>query len=469
MQIMILGANQVAKGLVESLSKEEHDLTVVGTEDLVLRDLAERFDIRTITGSLSYPMVQRNAGAEEADMVIAVSDNDEINMIACEVAHALFHIPTKIARIRTADYLERKELFGDNKIAIDVRISPEKMITDHISRLIEYPGADQVYDFAEGKVRMVLIKPYYGGVLIGKSLAEIHQHVDDIQVRVVAIFRQGKAVNLNEQTIIETGDELLFVCQREHIRTMMDNFGRLEGTHNRVMIAGGGNIGARLAESLEAKYQVKLIEQDQARADSIANDLSNTTVLCGDVSDIRLLSDENIENMDVFVSVTNDDEANIMSCMQAKRLGVRQAIALVKRPAYLDLIKSSEIDIAISPQQITVGSILAHVRQGDINKVYTLANSTAELLDITVHQDTKSAGVLGATIRGCRLPIGAEIAGIVRGGDTLILDRDTIIEAEDQLLIFVEDSKRITAIEKLFYVEESSTSESMESEYTNRK
>jgi trk system potassium uptake protein TrkA len=452
MQIIILGDNEVAKGLTETLCNEDHDVTLVGEDADKIEQLKERFDIRTITGSPSYPNILRQAGAEDADMLIAVTDNDEVNMIACEVAHALYHTPTKVARIRALEYLDKKNLFGSDVIAIDVCISPEKMVTDHISRLIEYPGATQVYDFAEGKVRMVLLKPYYGGVLIGKALREIKASLPNIAIRVVAIFRQRTPLELTADTIIETGDELLFLCHRENIRTVMKAFGREDRRNNRIMIAGGGNIGFRLAQSLEAKYQVKIIEHNEKRANYVANDLSNTTVLHGDVSDKKLLLDENIENMDVFCAVTNDDEANIMSCMQAKRLGVRQVMALVKRFAYVELIEGSEIDIAISPQQITVGSILAHIRKGDITKVYSLPNNSAEILEIIAHGDPKTSKVVGKAIKQVKLPHGTLIAGLVRGDNDLLLVRDTVIEAEDRVIVFVENSKRVSSIEKLFQV-----------------
>ena len=452
MQIIILGDNEVAKGLTETLAQEEHDVTLVGTDVARLTQLEEGFDIRIINGFPSFPSVLRSAGAENADMLIAVTDNDEVNMVACEVSHALFHIPMKIARIRAIEYLDKKELFTDSIIAIDVRISPEKMVTNHIGRLIEYPGALQVYDFTDGKVRMVLIRPYYGGILIGKSLAEMHEYLEDIEIRVVAIFRDRHPIKLDGNTIIETGDELLFLAVRDYIREVMEALGRLDSPNNRIMIAGGGNIGLRLAESLEAKYQVKLIEHNEARADHIASDLSNTTVLRGDVSDKRMLIDENIENMDVFCAVTDDDAANIMSCMQAKRLGVRQVVALVKRPAYFDLIEDSEIDIPISPQKITVGSILAHIRKGDIVRVHSLPNSNAEVIEIVAHGDANSSKVVGKTVSEVKLPHGAAIAAIVRHEDTLIFARDMLIEAEDHLLVFVEDTKRIGSIEKLFQV-----------------
>ena len=452
MQIIILGDNEVSKGLATAISSNEHDVTVVGTSETALNEFAENLDIRVIHGYPSYPNVLRQAGADDADMLIAVTDNDEVNMIACEVAHALFNTPNKIARIRAAEYLDKKALFGNEVIAIDVCISPEKMITDHIVQLIAYPGAQRVYDFAGGKVRMVLIKPYYGGVLIGKALSEIKDYVKNIPLRVVAIMRDGQAIKINKNTIIETGDDLLFITGRDNIRKMMDAFGRLDRANSRIMIAGGGNIGMRLAESLQVKYQVKLVEHNQRRSDHIANELSTATVLYGDASDKKLLIDENIENMDVFCAVTNDDEANIMSCMQAKRLGVRQVMALVKRPAYADLVAGSEIDIPISPQQITVGSILAHIRKGDIVSVYNMPNSQAEVIEVVVHGDEKNSKTIGTSIREVKTPTGVSISGLIRNHSDLILERDTVIQSEDHILVFVEDSKYISGVEKLFNV-----------------
>ncbi len=453
MQIIILGGNEVAKGLTGTLSQEGHDVTMVDKDNRILQQMEEAFDIRTINGFPSFPSVLRSAGAENADMLVAVTESDEINMVACEVAHALFQIPFKIGRIRALEYLEKKELFSETVIPIDVCISPEKMITDHISRLIEYPGALQVYDFAGGKLRMVLIRPYYGGILIGKSLTEMQEVIKGVNLRVVAIFRDSQPLKLEGNTIIQTGDDVLFLTERDDIRSVMEAFGRSDSANNRIMIAGGGRIGFRLAEHLEVKYQVKLIEHGQQRADHIAKDLSNTTVLYGDVSDKRMLLDENIENMDVFCAVTNDDETNIMSCLQAKRLGVRQAMALVKHPAYFELMAGSDIDITLSPQQITIGSILTHVRNGDIVTVHRLPIGDAEVIEIVAHGDEKNSKVVGHSVNAVKLPRGVAIAAVVRGDDnTLIFARDVIIEPNDRVLVFIKDTKRITSIDNLFQV-----------------
>lgn len=451
MEIIILGDNEVANGLTETLSKEEHNVTLVSTNIDQLDTMREECDIRTIFGMPSYPDILSQAGAANADMLVAVTDSDEVNMVACEVAHALFDTPMKVARIRAKEYLDTQSLFGNDVIAIDVTICPEQMVTNHLSRLITYPGASQVYNFADGEIRMVLIRPYYGGVLIGKSLAEINQFLE-VPVRIVCLFREGKSLTLAGNIIIETGDQLLFVCASEHIKLVMQALGRFENSNKRVMIAGGGNIGLRLAEALEEKYSVKIIDHNHQRTKHLANNLSSTIVLEGDASDKKLLINENIESMDVFCAVTNDDEANIMSCMQAKRLGVRHVIALVKQVAYVDLIDNSEIDIVISPQKIMIGSILAHIRRGDITKVYSLPMGTAEVLELVVHGDDKTSNVIGRAINALKLPKGSSVAGIIRGGNNLMLQRETKIESDDKVLIFVEASKCVAKVEEFFHV-----------------
>ena len=451
MKIIILGDNEVANGLTETLSKEEHSVTLVSSNPEQLNTMREECDIRTILGAPSYPDILSQAGAASADMLVAVTNNDEVNMVACEVAHALFNIPMKVARVRAKEYLDVPSLFGSDVIAIDVTICPEQMVTNHLSRLITYPGASQVYNFAEGDIRMVLIRPYYGGVLIGKSLAEINQFLT-VPMRVVCLFREGKSVNLNGNTIIETGDQLLFLSASEDIKPIMQALGRFEHNNKHIMIAGGGNVGLRLAQALEASYAVKIIDHNHQRSLHLANNLTSTIVLEGDVSDKKLLVNENIESMDVFCAVTNDDEANIMSCMQAKRLGVRHVIALVQQAAYVDLIDNSEIDIVISPQKIMIGSILAHIRQGDISNVYSLPIGTAEVLELIVHGDEKNSKVVGRAINALNLPKGTSIAGIMRGKNNLHLQRDTVIEAEDKVLVFVENSKCVVKIEEFFHV-----------------
>ncbi len=453
MNIIILGAGQVGGTLAENLAREENDVTLVDSDVHQLREWQARLDIRTVNGPGAYPNVLRQAGADNADMLIAVTNSDETNLVACQVAAKIFHTPTKIARIRSPRYLAHKEeLFTESGFAVDVFISPEQLVTDYISRLIEYPGALQVLDFAGGQVRLVAIRPYFGGPLVGKSLSSLKEHMPHYKARVAAIYRGNRSIPLTGSTVIEIGDEVFFVAESSHIRDVMATLRRLDNNYKRVMIAGGGNIGVRLALQLEEKYQVKIIDHNAERTQQLANLLTSATVLRGDASDRELLLEENIEYTDVFCALTNDDEVNIMSCMQAKRMGVRQVMALITRTAYVDLIEGSDIDIAISPQQATIGSILTHIRRGDIVNVHSLRRGAAEAMEVVAHGDRKTSKVIGRKIADIKLPKGANLGAIVRDNKVVMPEKDTVIEPEDHVILFLADNKHIDEVERLFQV-----------------
>jgi len=452
MKIIILGAGQVGSSVAEHLASEANDITVVDTRTSCLQDLQDRFDLRTIHGSASHPDVLRNAGAEDADMIIAVTNSDETNMVACQVAYTLFHTPTKIARVRSRGYLAYSQLFAQDALPIDVLISPEQVVIDYVQRLIEYPGALQVLDFAGGKVRLVAVKAYYGGPLVGHELRELKEHMPGIKTRVAAIFRRGTPIIPEGNTVIEVDDEVFFIAATEDIRAVMSELRRLDKPVKRVMLVGGGNIGMGLAKVLENNYQVKLIEHNAARARAISEELNNTLVLLGDAADGDLLVEENIENMDVFCSVTNDDEANILSAMLAKRLGAKKVMTLINRAAYVGLVESGEIDIAISPNQATIGSLLTHIRRGDVVVVHSLRRGAAEAMEAIAHGDVRSSKVVDRAVENIKLPPGTTIGAIVRGDEVVIAHHDTVIEAEDHVILFLVNKKQITEVEKLFQV-----------------
>ncbi|MCW9024220.1 MAG: Trk system potassium transporter TrkA [Gammaproteobacteria bacterium] len=452
MKIIILGAGQVGSSLSQNLAHEANDITVVDTNEAALQSLQDRFDLRTVTGNASHPDVLKRAGAEDADMLIAVTDSDETNMIACQVTYTIFHTPTKIARVRSVEYLKHPQLFSQEALPIDVLISPEQIITDYIQRLIKYPGALQVLDFANGLVQLVGMKAYYGGPMVGHELREIGAHMPGIETRVAAIYRQDRAIIPEGHTVIEAGDEVFFIAATDHIRTVMSELRRLDTPYQRIMIVGGGNIGKRVAKALEGDYQVKLIDHNAERTLALANELNNTMVLYGDGADEELLLEENIEHTDVFCALTNDDEANILSSMLAKRLGARKVMTLINRAAYVDLVQGGDIDIAISPQQSTIGSLLAHVRRGDVVKVHSLRRGAAEAIEAIAHGDKASSKVVGRHIGELSLPEGTTIGAIVRGAQVIIAHHDTIIEPEDHVILFLTNKNRIFEVEKLFQV-----------------
>ena len=452
MQIIILGAGQVGGSLAEVLVHEDHDITLVDTDTKRLKQLQERLDLQTIVGRCSYPSVLRQAGADDADMVIAVTSSDEINMVACQVAHSLFNTPKKIARIRSQHYFIRKELFGHQDLPIDVFINPEQLVTDLVTELVAHPGALQVLNFAQGRVKLVAVKPFYGGPMVGKPIAEFHQKIQGMQARIAAIFREDHSIPLTDETVIEIGDEVFFLASDSDSHAVMHCLKPQKKTNKRIMIAGGGHIGSSLARALEGRYQLKLIDHNAARCMELANTLSETTVLQGEASDPELLNHENIDDVDVFCAVTNDEEANILSCLQAKKLGAKQVMALINRAAYVDLIEGGGINIAISPQQVTIGSILTHIRRGDVVCVHSLRRGAAEAIELVVHGDRKTSKVIGKPIKKIAWPSSATLGAIIRQDEVLFPDENGIILAGDHVIIFVADQRQVTAVEKLFKV-----------------
>lgn len=453
MNIIILGAGQVGSSVAENLSSEANDITLVDSNPSLLSELSDRLDIQTVVGHASHPDILEKAGIGDADMLIAVTRNDETNIVACQVAHSLFHTPTKIARIRSQEYLKYKNLFNDHDLPIDVLISPEQLIAEHIQRLVEYPGALQVLDFAGGRARLVGVKAYYGGPLVGHEISDLKKHMPGIDARVAAIFRRGKGIVPDGHQVIEADDEVFFIAATEDIRAVMSELRKLDKPIKRIMLAGGGNIGRRLAMAMEDKYRVKLIDRNLDRTEELSRTLSKTIVLLGDTADEDLLLEENIDQMDVFCALTNDDEANILSSMLVKRLGTRKVMSLINRHAYVDLMESEgTIDVAISPQQITISGLLAHVRRGDVVAVHSLRRGAAEAIEAIAHGDEANSKVVGKRVEQVKLPEGTTIGAIIRGEEVMMAHHDIVIENEDHLILFLLDKKKFHAVEKLFQV-----------------
>jgi trk system potassium uptake protein TrkA len=454
MKILILGAGQVGSSAAYHLSREEaNEVTVVDMRPDVLRELQDRLDIRTVVGHAAYPDVLERAGASDADIVVALTDTDETNMIACQIAYTSFRTPTKIARIRAAEYMNANNLFTQDAIPIDVRISPEQLVCSYIEQLILYPGSSQVLDFADGRVRLVGAKADREGLLVGQRIATLKDHIPNTEGRIAAIYREGKAMLPKGDTVIQEGDEVFFITDRKDIRVFMSEMRGLEDPVRRVVIAGGGNIGLRLALALEQTNQVKLIERDPIRARRISEQLNKAIVLVGDAADEELLLEENIDNVDVFCALTNSEESNILSSMLAKRLGAHKVMALINRASYVDLVESGSIDIAISPQQVTIGSLLAHVRRGDVVKVHSLRRGAAEAMEAIAHGDKNSSRVVGRQIAEIELPKGTAIVAIVRGDKVIIAHHDTMIETDDHMILFMTDRRKIEHLESLFQVD----------------
>ena len=453
MKIIILGAGQVGGTLTEHLADEQNDVTVVDSSDSALRQLQERLDIRTVKGDASKPTTLADAGAQDADMLIAVTDSDEVNMLAGAIAYTLYRTPTKICRIREVDYLnEDKKLFQSGAIPVDVSISPERLVTDAIHQLILNPGSLQVLDFAGGKIRLVAVRAVDGGPIVGRELQEIREHMPSVDTRVAAIFRKSQSAIIPEgSTVVEPDDEAFFIAASENIRAVTSELRKLDEPYKRVMIAGGGKIGASLAKRLEQDYQVKVLELNYDRCRQLSEELEESIVLNGSANDSKLLQQENIANTDVFCALTNNGESNIMMSMLAKRLGAKKVITLITNSAYAELV-GQEIDIAISPQQITISSLLTHVRKGDISAVHSLRRGAAEALEMTAHGDPKTSKVVGRRLDELDLPPGATVGAILRGDQVIIAHRHVVVEEDDHVILFLTDPSKISLVEKLFVV-----------------
>ncbi len=462
MKILILGAGQVGGTLAENLANEANDITVVDSDSVRLRELQDRLDIRTMHGRASYPTILKDAGAEDAEMVIAVTNSDETNMVACQVTKLLYKTPTTICRVRAGAYLGKQELFYNRDtekeldrlrgFPIDVLISPEHLVTQHITRLIEYPGTLQVLEFSKGLARLVALRATKGGPLVGRELSYLRTHMPKIDTRVAAIFRKDRAIMPQGDTVIEDGDEVFFIAAADHIRSVMSELQPLSKPYKRIFICGGGNIGYRLANTLESRYQVKILERDHERCVMLSERLQKTVVLEGNAANKDILLEENIESTDVFCAVTNDDETNIIASLLAKRLGARKVLTLINNPDYVDLIQGGVIDVAISPQQTTIGSLLTHVRRGDVVNVHSLRRGAAEAIEAIAHGDHRSSKVVGKRLDEIHLPPGTTIGAIVRHNEVLIAHDHLRVQPDDHVILFLVDKSRIRDVEKLFQV-----------------
>ncbi|MFZ4537746.1 Trk system potassium transporter TrkA [Propionivibrio sp.] len=471
MRIVILGAGQVGTSVAQSLVSESNDITVVDNNRERLENLQVRLDLRTIVGNAILPSTLRDAGLADADMLIAVTQSDQTNLVACKLAHTLFNVPTRIARLRSPEYLDNPELLGEANFAVNYALCPEQVITDYIVKLVEFPEALQVLSFANGRVALVGVKAYAGGLMVGKPIREMREHLgDNVDARISAIFRQDHPVTPTGDTIIEDGDEVFVLAADEHIRRVMVEMRRMTAPVKRVIIAGGGNVGLRVARMLEGKCAVKIIECNPERTQIIANLIGEGLVLLGDATDEDLLEQESIEETDLFLALTNDDEDNIMSASLAKNMGCKRVLALINRRVYADLVQGGPIDIAISPALVSIGDLLTHVRRGFVAKVHSLRRGAAEAIEIVVHGDQKSSRVVGRRVGELPVIPGATLVAIVRDldklediayagmimikkkGHVVIAHKQEVIRSADHVIVFCLNKKVVKKVEQLFQV-----------------
>ena len=453
MRILILGAGQVGSTLARYLgSDKEHDITIVDKHSNNLLPLQRHLDIKTVLGHASHPNILEEAGIKNMDMLIAVTKSDESNMLACQIAHTLYRVKKKIARIRTAEYLHVKELFSPDAIPIDFVITPEKSVTNYIKRVIEEPGAAQVFEFENGIVQLVETRAYKGTPMVGEPIKELHRHLSKTQMRIVALYRNGNAIPAYGDTIIKDGDRVYFVTNKKSISKVLKEFRRLDKAYKNIIIAGGGLIGLRVAKFLEKnKYKTHIIEMNKQRVNQICNELEDTLVLHGNASDEELLLEEGIENTDLFLALTDSDETNVIVSILAKRLGAYKTIALVKRHVYEDLAKQSKyVDMVVSPDRITTSDILSHIRRGDTMAVHSLHQGKAEAIEIIAHSNEDNSNAVGKTIKQIELPNGVVIGSIVRSNEVIMASKKVRIQEGDHVLLVLTDTSKIHLVEALF-------------------
>ena len=469
MNIVILGAGRVGESVAESLASERNDITVIDIDPQRLRALQDRLDLRGVPGNGIQPSVLEEAGIGDADLFIACAPMDETNLVACKVAHDRFNVPTTIARLRSPEFEDGSPLMDKTTgFAVDRVICPEESVTRYIGQLVQHPEALQVLEFAQGLVSLIAVRAVAGGPLVRHSLAEIPALVPGTDMRIVAIYRQDQALtDLDGRTRIEPGDEVFVLAAKQHLDTVLGALRERDRPVKRLMIAGGGKVGLRLARQVKDELQVKIIEANRPRCDYLASQLpSDVLVLHGDSTDEELMGEENVQDMDLFVALTSDDEDNILACLLAKKMGARRVLALINRKAYAELVQGTQIDIAISPSQTVIGELLAYVRRGDVEAVHSLRRGAAEALEGIVRGDRKTCRMAGRRVEEIGLPPGAQVGAIVRGlhrpdgteaGEdaqplVLMAHHDTVIEPNDHVIVFVPNKRMVGQVEKLFQV-----------------
>ena len=449
-KIAVLGGGQVGSSLAKILTDDGNDITLIDTDSSVIEALQEDNDIKTIHGNASSPSVLEQAEVNDCDILIATTASDEVNLVSCHLAKKMFNVPTVIARLRNSEFQVSTSGFDLDLFSIDSIISPSQLVTDFIKNIIEHPGAFQAYDFADGMLQVIGATVLKDGPLAGRKLSEFKKHLPNVDVKVIALYRDRKILPVNGATIIETGDDLFFLATEENMRFMSElskNQSRIEN----IMIAGGGIVGMTLASKLSEKFSTKIIEKDLIRSKYLSESLEDTVVLNDDVSDESLLDNEGIEEVDYFCSVTNDDQMNILSAKLAKDLGAKKSIAIINKLSYRKLV-SKEIDVVVSPEDVTIGSILASVRTSDVVKVHSLGFGEAELLEIIIHGDNKTSKVVGKKVSELELPSGCRIGAIYREGKVILLNEDVSIQSNDRLIIYLLHKKDFSKLAKLLQV-----------------
>ena len=449
MKILILGAGRVGSSLASTLSKQQYEVSVIDLSKEKLQRLQEDFDLATEVGHGSYPSTLKKAGADEETILLAVTNSDECNITSCQIAKSKFNVKKTICRLSNASYLESLDAFGENNI--DIAISPENEVTEHLVDLIKHPGAEQIESFANGSIKVVSVKAKKDGMLVNRELKSIKSDMPDTNTFVPAIYRKGKPLMPDGKTIIKENDEIYFLAAESDIDSVVQEMRLQDSSSSRMMIVGGGKIGFALAKTLEEDYKIKIIDPSDDRCEVISNQLNRTIVLKGEGSDEELLKSENIENIDIFCALTNDDETNIMSAFLAKKLGAKKTIIIVNNYTYINILPKNFVDIALSPQRLTVSMVLQHLAKGDVpQEVMLKMQSGAEAIEGIIHKNKFTKNFFDRPISEIPLPDNCVIAAVIRQDKIFMHSKKLLLKPDDKVIVFILGKTDKEQIENLF-------------------
>ena len=448
MKVLILGAGRVGGSLATALVNNNYDVSIVDHDKSILAALEDKLDILTVEGHASHPLSIKKAGADDSTTVIAVTSNDEVNLIACQIAKNNFNVKKTICRLSEETYSQDLSLFGSE--IIDIVISPEKEVMNHLKELIQHPGTEQIEKFADGMVNLVSVKAKKKGKLVGRELKGIKEDMPNADAFVASIYRKGKPFIPSGETIIKEGDEVYFVSSASNIDQIVNEFRDKVDVYSRVMIIGGGKIGYSLAKELENDYKVKLVDSNKQKCKELSKNLDKTIVLSGSATDEDLLKSENISNIDIFCALTDDDETNLMSSLLAKKMGAKKTMIILNNPSYLGLVPGF-IDIYIAPYRLTVSSVLQDLRESDVTQDVLLKMDTgAEAIEGVVHANEFTSNLFGKSVKEIPLPEGASIGAVVRHGELVMPDSNVELCLNDHLIIFLANKDMVSDVEVLF-------------------
>ena len=453
MKVIICGGGQVGFHIARHLAAENNDVTVIDQSADLIRKVGDSLDVRAMVGQASLPDVLEKAGARDADMIIAVTYADEVNMVACQVAHSLFDVPTKIARVRAQSYLRPiwADMFSRAHMPIDVIISPELEVARAVGRRLEVPGASDMASFADDKVQVIGVRIDAECPIINTQLRQLTELFPGLSIRVLGIFRGGETITPTGDDQMVPGDEVYFAADRAHVKRALAAFGHEEREARRLIILGAGNIGLFLAKQFEEEHQgvsVKIIEANAARAEVVADELTHTVVLSGDALDSDILKEANAQAAETIIAVTNDDQVNILASLLAKRHGCQRAVTLINNAGYGPLVISLGVDVVVNPRAITVSTILQHIRRGRIRRVHSVMDGAAEIIE---GEALETSTLVGTPLNEIRLPAGIIVGAILRDDAVIIPRGDTAVMAGDRVVVFAV-AGMVKKVEQMFSV-----------------